>query len=230
MKKYITIIIALILFITPVHTNALSTKNESSENIYLFYGKECPHCEELMKYLDELFLDTKYNDVKLYKYETWHNKENDNKRIEVGKILDEESVGVPYMVIGTNVIQGFSESKEEEVKNIIDFYLNKEYYDPAGDYLNETDTSNLPKLKYEKENKDEYDVPVLGKINAKNVSLLLISIVIGAVDGFNPCAMWILLFLLSLLISTKDRKKMWILGLTFILTSGIIYVIYVIMA
>ena len=226
MKKYITIIIALILFIAPVHTNALSTKNESSEKIYLFYGKECPHCEELMKYLDELFLDTKYNDVKLYKYETWHNKENDNKRIEVGKILDEESVGVPYMVIGTNVIQGFSESKEEEVKNIIDFYLNKEYYDPAGDYLNETDTSNLPKLKYEKDNKDEYDVPVLGKINAKNVSLLLISIVIGAVDGFNPCAMWILLFLLSLLISTKDRKKMWILGLTFILTSGIIYLLF----
>ena len=43
MKKYITIIIALILFIAPVHTNALSTKNESSEKIYLFYGKECPH-------------------------------------------------------------------------------------------------------------------------------------------------------------------------------------------
>ena len=226
MKKYIAIIIALILFIVPIHTNALTTKNESSEKIYLFYGKECPHCEELMKYLDELLSDTKYKDVKLYKYETWHNKENDNKRIEVGKILKEESVGVPYMVIGTNVIQGFSESKKEEVKNIIDFYLNKEYYDPAGDYLNETDTSNLPKLKYEKENKDEYDVPVLGKINAKNVSLLLISIVIGAVDGFNPCAMWILLFLLSLLISTKDRKKMWILGLTFILTSGIIYLLF----
>ena len=226
MKKYITLIIALILLITPIYTKALSVSKKSNEKIYLFYGRECPHCEELMKYLDELFLDKKYKDVKLEKYEVWHNKENNSKLVEVAKILKEDAIGVPYMVIGTNVVQGFSDANKEEVKAIIDFYLYEEYFDPAGDYLNKTDTSKLPTLKYEKENKEEYDVPVLGKINAKNVSLLLVSVIIGAVDGFNPCAMWILLFLLSLLISTKDRKKMWILGLTFILTSGIVYLLF----
>ena len=226
MKKYITLIITLILLIAPIYTKALSVSKKSNEKIYLFYGRECPHCEELMKYLDELFLDKKYIDVKLEKYEVWHNKENNSKLVEVAKILKEDAVGVPYMVIGTNVVQGFSDANKEEVKAIIDFYLYEEYFDPAGDYLNKTDTSKLPTLKYEKENKEEYDVPVLGKINAKNVSLLLVSVIIGAVDGFNPCAMWILLFLLSLLISTKDRKKMWILGLTFILTSGIVYLLF----
>ena len=46
---------------------------------------------------------------------------------------------------------------------------------------------------------------------------------IGLVDGFNPCAMWVLLFLISALIGMKDRKRMFIIGFSFILTSGLVY-------
>ena len=226
MKKYIALLIILVSFIIPFKVKALSVEYKYPEKIYLFYGRECPHCEELMRYLDELLAKDKYKSVKLETYEVWHNKENDKKRIEVEKILGEEAAGVPYMIIGTNVIQGFASSMKSEIKDIIDYYIDGNYYDPAGDYLHNTNTKNLEKLHYEKENEEEYDVPILGKINAKNASLLLVSIIIGAVDGFNPCAMWILLFLLSLLISTKDRRKMWILGLTFILTSGVVYLLF----
>lgn len=226
MKKYIALLIILVSFIIPFKVKALSVEYKYPEKIYLFYGRECPHCEELMKYLDELLAKDKYKSVKLETYEVWHNKENDKKRIEVEKILGEEAAGVPYMIIGTNVIQGFASSMKSEIRDIIDYYIDGNYYDPAGDYLHNTNTKNLEKLHYEKENEEEYDVPILGKINAKNASLLLVSIIIGAVDGFNPCAMWILLFLLSLLISTKDRRKMWILGLTFILTSGVVYLLF----
>lgn len=68
--------------------------------------------------------------------------------------------------------------------------------------------------------------PILKKINVKNVSLPIIAVVLGLVDGFNPCAMWILIFLITMLFNMKDRKKMWILGLTFILTSGIVYLMF----
>ena len=226
MKKYIALLIILVSFIIPFKVKALSVEYKYPEKIYLFYGRECPHCEELMKYLDELLAKDKYKSVKLETYEVWHNKENDKKRIEVEKNLGEEAAGVPYMIIGTNVIQGFASSMKSEIRDIIDYYIDGNYYDPAGDYLHNTNTKSLKKLHYEKENEEEYDVPILGKINAKNASLLLVSIIIGAVDGFNPCAMWILLFLLSLLISTKDRRKMWILGLTFILTSGVVYLLF----
>lgn len=226
MKKYIALLIILVSFIIPFKVKALSVEYKYPEKIYLFYGRECPHCEELMKYLDELLKKDKYKSVKLETYEVWHNKENDKKRIEVEEILGEQAAGVPYMIIGTNVIQGFASSMKSEIREIIDYYIDGNYYDPAGDYLHNTNTKNLEKLHFEKENEEEYDVPILGKINAKNASLLLVSIIIGAVDGFNPCAMWILLFLLSLLISTKDRRKMWILGLTFILTSGVVYLLF----
>ena len=232
MKKYIVLLLILLSFLLPLNVYAKedikSTKANNKETIYLFYGKECPHCEGLIKYLNKLLKDEKYKDVVLEKYEVWHSEENSKKMNEVGKVLDINATSIPLFIVGTNVVFGYTESMDEQFKNIIDFYNGKEYYDPAGDYLHKRDTSKYEKLHYEKENKDEYKVPLLGKVNAKNVSLLLVSIIIGAVDGFNPCAMWILLFLLSLLISTKDRKKMWVLGLTFILTSGFIYLMFMV--
>lgn len=232
MKKYIVLLLILLSFLLPLNVyakeNIKSTKANNKETIYLFYGKECPHCEGLIKYLNKLLKDEKYKDVVLEKYEVWHSEENSRKMDEVGKVLDINATSIPLFIVGTNVVFGYTESMDEQFKNIIDFYNDKEYYDPAGDYLHKRDTSKYEKLHYEKENKDEYKVPLLGKVNAKNVSLLLVSIIIGAVDGFNPCAMWILLFLLSLLISTKDRKKMWVLGLTFILTSGLIYLMFMV--
>jgi hypothetical protein len=50
--------------------------------------------------------------------------------------------------------------------------------------------------------------------------------VIGALDGFNPCAMWTLVFLISLLLGLHDRKRMWILGATFIAVSAFVYFLF----
>ncbi|MEJ2347937.1 MAG: hypothetical protein P8Y17_01915 [Patescibacteria group bacterium] len=69
-------------------------------------------------------------------------------------------------------------------------------------------------------------VPLLGDINTENLSLPLLSVVIGILDGFNPCAMWTLIFLISLLLGMKDKKRMWILGSTFIATSAFVYFLF----
>ncbi len=50
--------------------------------------------------------------------------------------------------------------------------------------------------------------------------------IIAILDGFNPCAMFVLTFLLALLAYTGSRKKMTIIGLVFILTSGFMYFLY----
>ena len=57
----------------------------------------------------------------------------------------------------------------------------------------------------------------------KNSSLGLVAIILGFIDGFNPCAMWILLFLINMFIGMKNKKKAWILGFTFLLVSAFIY-------
>lgn len=70
------------------------------------------------------------------------------------------------------------------------------------------------------------DTGLFGVVSLKDVSLPIFTIILGAVDGFNPCAMWILIFLITMMFSMHDRKRMWILGLTFIFTSGFVYLCF----
>jgi hypothetical protein len=69
-------------------------------------------------------------------------------------------------------------------------------------------------------------LPLLGKVDVKKFSLPLIALSIGLVDGFNPCAMWVLIFLISMLIGMKNRKRMWAIGIAFLATSALIYLLF----
>jgi len=75
--------------------------------------------------------------------------------------------------------------------------------------LNENSMITIPLINYD--------------IDLKNTSLLLASIVIGLLDGFNPCAMWVLIYLISLATTLKDRKKLFLIVGTFVATEAIMY-------
>ena len=64
---------------------------------------------------------------------------------------------------------------------------------------------------------------LFGVLDVARLGLPLLTLAIGLLDGFNPCAMWVLLFLLSLLIHLQDRKKMAMIAGTFVLASGVVY-------
>ena len=67
------------------------------------------------------------------------------------------------------------------------------------------------------------DLPFFGEVKPRDLGLPVFTVVLGLVDGFNPCAMWILLFLLSLLVHLKSRRRMFAIAGTFVLVSGIVY-------
>lgn len=74
------------------------------------------------------------------------------------------------------------------------------------------------------ENKDDnIEVPVLGRLSASKLGMPLFTVAIGLVDGFNPCAMWVLLFLLSILVNLKDRQRILAIAGTFVIVSGLAY-------
>ena len=70
---------------------------------------------------------------------------------------------------------------------------------------------------------DSADLPIFGLVKASEVGMPAFTIAIGLVDGFNPCAMWVLLFLLSLLVHLKNRSRMFAIAGVFVLISGIAY-------
>lgn len=167
-------------------------------NIYLFYGEGCPHCAKEEKFFKEE-LEEKYDNIKIYYFEVWHNDENSQILTKVKENFKVTNNNVPFTVIGTKYLTGYSDSTKEKIYDIIDEYTGKDV------------------------NQNTYTLPLIGKINVKNYSLPIISIILGLIDGFNPCAMWVLLFLINVLIGQKDRKRMFILGSIFLLTSGLVY-------
>lgn len=67
------------------------------------------------------------------------------------------------------------------------------------------------------------DVPWLGRLDARRLGMPLFTIAIGLVDGFNPCAMWVLLLLLSILVNLRSRWRILAVAGTFVMVSGVAY-------
>ena len=197
-------------------------------NLYFFHGDGCPHCAEEEKFLAKI--EKKYSYVKIIRYEVWKNKSNALLMDRVGNRYDVATSSVPLTVISGTAISGYSESIGIRIERAIKYY--KDNPKENVNYVSQIKNGNFD----EDEIKDSFSeadkktdestkikLPLLGKINLKDFSLPTAATLIGLVDGFNPCAMWVLLFLISMLLGMKDRKRMWILGLTFLLSSALVY-------
>jgi len=69
----------------------------------------------------------------------------------------------------------------------------------------------------------EVDTRWFGNLTVARLGLPLFTLALGLIDGFNPCAMWVLLFLLSLLVRLRDRRRMAVIAGTFVAVSGLVY-------
>ena len=229
MKKFSKILFILVVFILNLSlVYADNTKN--LVNIYLFHSDTCPHCKEEIKYLDKL--EKHYDNIKIYKYEI---SDNENARLldKASELYDTPVRGTPFTIIGDKYFKGFSyENYYDRFVAAIEYYSDNGYKDKFGEYL-----GNVELPTYEVDDDGDIDkyiddrtthkIKIFGhEINLKNMTLPVISVLIGLVDGFNPCAMWVLLFLISMLIGMKDKKKMVIIGSVFLLTSGLVYLLF----
>lgn len=225
MKKFKLIIFSLcisLMFITNIKAE------ENLVNLYLFYSNTCPHCEAEMELLEELQED--YDNLKIYKYEI---SEDENSLLlsKVSEMFNINVTGVPFTVIGEKTFFGYSEeNSKKKFIGTIEYYSSHGYTDKIGEYLeNELPTYDINNndISVDEYIKDygeyNFDIPIVGEVSTKDMALPIIAIVMGFIDGINPCAMWVLLFLISMLIGMHDRKKMFILGGTFLLTSAFIY-------
>ena len=222
MKKY------LIYFCIVIFSFFLSISNVNAReiNLYFFHGDGCPHCAD-----EEEFL-SKYKDdnLNIVRYEVWYDEENSTFLEEVSNQMEFNVRGVPVTIVGDTVISGYSDTISKKIERAIKFYENddNEYRDAVqevkdGTYEKKDKEDDFDKEEEKSDEDTTVDTPIFGKINLKNMSLSSSAVVIGLVDGFNPCAMWVLLFLISILIGMKDRKKMWIIGFSFLFTSALVY-------
>lgn len=76
------------------------------------------------------------------------------------------------------------------------------------------------------EPKHKINLPLIGEIVVSDYSLPALAVILGLVDGFNPCAMWVLVYLISLVATLRDRKRIWLIVGSFVLASGILYFLF----
>ncbi len=217
------LILAILLFLPA----ALSAADLKPVALTIFYGDGCPHCESEIEFLENLQKD--YPNLSVRKLEVWYNLSNAKILSEISELLSIKNYGVPVTIIGQESIIGYynDEITGQRIKNLVTKCSMEACEDFVGNHIEKKNQEAVVKEKEKEAAVPEYiSVPSLGKIDVKAMPLPLLTAVIGTLDGFNPCAMWILLFLISLLIGTGNRKKMWILGMTFILTGSVSYFVF----
>ncbi|MBQ3318886.1 hypothetical protein IJG76_02630 [Candidatus Saccharibacteria bacterium] len=198
---------------------------EKPVTLYLFHGEGCPHCAEERAWLSSLDLEN----LEIVYYEVWYDKENQSLLSDVETKFAIKKSGVPLNVIGDTVIVGYGSSShtDEKILSAIYYYQTHDYTDRVKEALaGNLDVVANNESATEGSESSGHKLDIFGQtVNLESVSLGVAAILIGLVDGFNPCAMWILVFLISIMLGMHNRKRMFALGFTFLFASAMVYMV-----
>jgi glutaredoxin len=209
---YITVFILILL-----QVNTTIYANQNKVNIYYFYSETCYYCGQMKEYFNELEKDPL---ITIHRYEISVDKAGQEVARKVEDLLSTPIRTVPYVIVGRQSFIGYNEGVIEGIEEAVENSKNNYVRDIIGEMLGivepgEGDGSIITGGKFK--------LPFIGEVDAATVSLPLLAVFMGTLDGFNPCAMWVLLLLISMLVHVKERWKMWTLGIVFLATSAIMY-------
>jgi hypothetical protein len=215
-RKYL--VLFLILFgciFSLIEQQQQERQGEAGEkHIAFFYHPNCPHCREQKKFIP--FLKAKYPEIAWLEYDASlpQNFQKMRRYVE-NSGQGTLRIGVPMTFVGPFVIAGFetAETTGMVLESAIQAYL---YNKPS---LFKEDMTD-------RQGSEIVALPLWGEIKVTDYSLLALAVIIGLVDGFNPCAMWVLLYLISLIMTLNDRRKIWLLVGTFVAASGALYFLF----
>jgi cytochrome c biogenesis protein CcdA len=177
--------------------------DEPVEPLVLFWGDGCPHCAAEWAMLTEL--GAQYPELEIRGYEVWHDEANAALFVETMASLGEEPQGVPTTIYAGRVWVGFSEQIAAEI----------------GAAVKAAHTGTDPP------EDTGLVLPLVGELDEDTASLTVVTAVIGLVDGFNPCSLWAISMLLALVLRTGSRRRVAIVGATFLLVTASMYGLYV---
>lgn len=177
----------------------------TDNNLHIFVQPGCGHCTKAKKFLSTV--RNNYSNIDFIFHDiTQRNEQGLFLEYAARLNLDLRRLGTPIIVLKNKHITGYLSDEEtgQEILNLLN------------------DSNHKTKTK----DKKTINLPIFGEINLFNTSLPLLTIMMGLADGFNPCAMWVLIYLISIVSQIKDRRKIWFLVGAFVLSSGILYFLF----
>ncbi len=204
--KYVILFFGVLLSL--ISTPAIA-QEEHEITAYFFWGDGCPHCQKVKDsgVLDNL---SGLENVEVKRLEVYIDKTNQDlfseysEKMGIGKLEQ----NVPFLVVECGEKLSYLLGDEPIISNLKD-----------ENYLNKLANCELSLT----EEKQVIKIPFIGEIDLSSGSLGLVTILIAFVDGFNPCSLWVLTFLLGIVINSGSRKKIVIVGLTFLFVTSAAY-------
>jgi glutaredoxin len=175
---------------------------ESIQDLEVFVRAGCPHCEAAKAFLKDLQRERPAIRIAIYDI-----AEDSTARQRLATLTAERgiaNIGVPTFLIGAEMIVGFLSAETTGAEILA--------------RLDQRAQDAVPLAAVE-----SIQTKWFGDLHVRNLGLPLFTVVIGLLDGFNPCAMWVLLFLLSLLVNLHDRLKLALIAGTFVAVSALVY-------
>ena len=204
---------------------ASATAADQPVTVYVFWTIGCPHCLHEKEFLAAL--KRRDQAIKVVALEVSGSRENRELFQKAGKLLQADISGVPFTVIGNQYVIGWQDASTtgRAIETAIGEARSRGAPDLVAGLL-ATPGPSLPGGADKPAVPETLTLPVLGQVNLKYLSLGAVTVIIGGLDGFNPCAMWVLIFLITLLLGMEDRRRMWVLGSAFIIASGTVYFLF----
>jgi len=203
---------------------AQETSGGEEVNIYFFTAEGCPHCAAEKAFLDKL--EQKYDNLDIHVLEVTKSRENAELLAKAGKELNADVSGVPFTIVGEQHFIGWynEETTGKAIEDAINCVVNNHCIDVVSGLMASNSSENSSENR--KTIPEKLHLPIIGEVETKNLSLPLLTLLLAGLDGFNPCAMWVLLFLISLLFGMQNKKRMWIFGSVFIAASAFVYFLF----
>tara|TARA_B100000508_G_C11463608_1_gene280420 strand:+ start:2944 stop:4164 length:1221 start_codon:yes stop_codon:yes gene_type:complete len=193
--------------------------------VYMFGRDDCGFCQAQSKWSEEVGIEYVYlNIVTDEQAKEWYDAVAEKH--EVSKVT-------PITVIGERVLAGFNgpETTGASIKAAIeaakytDITTIQDHLEraPKSDVIVGGGCTGLSCDAGDLDAPIEFDLPVAGVVDLKSFSLFTLSLMLGIIDGFNPCAMWVLITFLVILSQAGSKRKMILLAGIFIVAEAVMY-------
>ena len=221
--------LALLLVFTPQQSLAAQSADEAvpDKTVYLFWGEGCPHCESLKSFINQLQEDLP--ELRVESYEVWRQGRFHDLFISMATIHGIEPGSVPTLFFQGQVWVGDGPAIRQQIEQaVMRAYSSLPEISIPVPGIAEQPLIHLPLSDQVSTTPKAVEgraikLPVLGEVSATDSSLLLLTLLIAFVDGMNPCSIWVLALLLGLVIHSGSRRRILLVGVTFLLTTASIY-------
>jgi hypothetical protein len=175
--------------------------------LYFFWSLTCPHCTEARPHVEAIPEARPW--VRLHSLELTRHPENVRQYESMARQLGEDAASVPALLFCGEMHVGWDSDATTGA-------LIRERLDDCRARASSGQAAQAPPP-------EAIRLPLIGAIDPTSLSLPALTLVLAGLDAFNPCAFFVLLFLLSMMAHQKNRRRMLLVGGVFVLVSGIMY-------